>query len=194
MQLAEWSSKRLVWKETALSYTTGLLRILVWPAVALVMFFAARKPLSKLIEGLRPSRAVTPVGTFEFGASQLESNAEASSPELSSRLENTPRPGNVYWLGHDLMWTIDVTLRGANRDTVVHGLTQSLHHLRSVGLANTPQEGILSKLLARTSEALENELDESFRMALARDVGSVVLSVGRIARAAQDDFKASPTD
>lgn len=178
----------------ALSHLTELLRILVWPAVALVMFLAARKPLSKLIEGLKPTRAVTPVGTFEFGSSQLESTTETPSPELSSRLADNQRPENVYWLGHDLMWTIDVTLRGANRDVVVHGLTQSLHNLRSVGLANTPQEIILSKLLARTSEALEDELDESFRTLLAREVGSVVLSVGRIVRAAQDDFKASPTE
>lgn len=167
------------------------LEVLAWPLIALFMFLAVRQPLSKLISGLRPKRASTPWGTYEFDTLVPGGAAPAGPPDLAGRLQRD-KTGNLYWLGHDLMWTKDAILRGAPRQLIVHGLKKSLQNLRSVGLANTPQEAILVKLLERASGALEAELDRDLRASIASEIGHVTLSAGQIACDTQSEFESSP--
>jgi len=154
------------------------LRVLAWPVVALVFFFAARRPLSALISGLRLRSAPTPWGSFEFGPSLLDKERVTDSADPAE---------NLYWLGHDLMWTVDVTLRGAGRKFILHGLGHSLQNLRAVGLSDTPQEEILTKLQDKVSRMLDTELDESLRNSLVREVQAVQQDVGRLAATQKGD-------
>jgi hypothetical protein len=52
----------------------------------------------------------------------------------------TSATGNLYWLGHDIMWTADVLLRKSPSEHVLIGLAQARHHLVIVGLGETPIE------------------------------------------------------
>lgn len=44
---------------------------------------------------------------------------------------------NIYWLGHDLMYTLALVSIAGTTDQVKHGLRQSLKHLRELGLPST---------------------------------------------------------
>lgn len=98
--------------------------------------------------------------------------------------------GNLYWLGHDLMWTADTLLRRGPSQDVLIGLEQALHHLLHVGLGNTLIESELRSLskAVRSSE----ELSTSLRDEYASQIGSIIDQIGITAEAVQDDFQVPP--
>ncbi|MCI0405177.1 MAG: hypothetical protein L0209_03735 [candidate division Zixibacteria bacterium] len=68
----------------------------------------------------------------EFGFQPLSDKAASPSPP-----NNWKKINDIYWLGHDLMWTIDVVYRLAPKKYIVHGLKQSLYHLNELPMAET---------------------------------------------------------
>lgn len=105
---------------------------------------------------------------------------------------NWGNSGNIFWTGHDLMWTIDVLLRGAPRDTIVHGLRQSLHHIRSLGSGGTPIESRLARLKADAERTLENDWTTLERNKYAKEIGAIISHIGQLAGANQQDFESRP--
>jgi hypothetical protein len=126
----------------------------------------------------------------------------ASFDKQVSRLDPSKKPapadgrliaeatGNLYWLGHDLMWTADTLLRRGPSEHVLIGIEQALHHLIHVGLGNTPIEGQLRSLqdVVQTSE----ELSPSLRDQYAGQIGSIIDQIGITAETLQVDFQVPP--
>ena len=102
------------------------------------------------------------------------------------------KSANVYWLGHDLMWTIDVLLREAPTNVILQGLTQSLHHLRKIGLGNTAWEHKLDKLCKSAQGTIESDWNSKLRIQYATDLRNILNEVGEIANAHQADFDPGP--
>jgi len=98
--------------------------------------------------------------------------------------------GNLYWLGHDLMWTADTLLRQGPTEHVLIGLDQSIHHLVHLGLAETPIERDLQLLRAQIQFA--KELSTSNRDEVANRIGSIIDRIGATVEAAQADFEVPP--
>ncbi len=120
-------------------------------------------------------------------------NSLASPPEkatlIPSYLVNSAT-GNLYWLGHDLMWTADTLLRQGPAEQVIIGLDQALHHLVHVGLGETPFELDLQALRAQIQSS--KELSASLRDEYANKIGAIIDRIGATLEAAQSDFQVPP--
>jgi hypothetical protein len=125
----------------------------------------------------------------ETEAEGLEAQPEAEpSEDERIRWENS---GNLFWLGRDLMWTLDVLLRGAPGDQIRHGLRQSLHHVRSMGFAKSPYgariEGQLEALAVRAEQT--REWTATDRDVLAKQLFSLTSRIGAMAAGNQTDYE-----
>jgi hypothetical protein len=98
--------------------------------------------------------------------------------------------GNLYWLGHDLMWTADTLLRRGPIDQVLIGFDQAIHHLFHVGLSGTAIDVDLQALRTRVEAGLE--LTATDRDEVANRVGSIIDKIGAVLEAAQPDFETPP--
>lgn len=121
---------------------------------------------------------------------QLARPSPAKKRAIAGGKLRTGATGNLYWLGHDLMWTADTLLRRGPSEHVVIGIEQALHHLDHVGLGATPIEGKLRSLheVVQTSEALSSSLRDEY----ASQIGSIIDQIGAAAEAAQADFQVPP--
>lgn len=103
---------------------------------------------------------------------------------------NKSATGNLFWLGHDLMWTADTLLRQGPTEHVLIGLDQAIHHLVHVGLTETPIERDLQVLRGQIQFA--KELSASTRDEAANRIGSIIDRIGTILETAQADFQVPP--
>jgi hypothetical protein len=98
--------------------------------------------------------------------------------------------GNLFWLGHDLMWTADVLLRGGTPEDARVGFDQALHHLGEVGLGDGPVASELQRLRDQVQKT--PMLSPSLRDAFATQLGSIIDRLGAMAEAAQPTFRIPP--
>lgn len=186
---------------------SSILKVLVWPSVVLLLgvlfLILCRKEIRGLIKRLH--KAKFPGGTetlFGYGDAAIDKQAPPG-PEVKTAVETeqptqTPikwgNSGNLFWIGHDLMWTIDVTVRGAPRDTIVHGLRQSLHHLRSLGFIGTPIESRLARLKNDAEKSLQQDWTPSQCNSYAEELASMIGYIGELAKKNQPDFQSHPME
>jgi hypothetical protein len=182
--------------------TPEILKVVVWPFVVLVIsiliLFLFRKDIRNLLNRLKTAK--WPGGTetsFNYGDADIDKSAKKEKSDVV--IDNTPssrymgvkwnNSGNVFWLGHDLVWTIDVIIRGAPRDTIVHGLRQSLHHTRSIGFTDTPIESRLNRLMDNAEKSLETDWTPAERNKYADEVATLISYIGKLAEGNQAGFK-----
>ncbi|MCK4391983.1 hypothetical protein KAX17_03675, partial [Candidatus Bipolaricaulota bacterium] len=91
-------------------------------------------------------------------------------------------PSNTFWLGHDMMWTVDVLLRGASKKDIQHGLRCCLTHLRAVGLGDSVQYNSIRQYLDEVTSKSEGDLDRNTRLSFAQRTYNVLLEVGKKAK------------
>ncbi len=185
--------------------TPEILSVIVWPFVVLVIgvlvLLLFRKDIKNLLNRLKTAK--WPGGTetsFNYGEADIDKPSKKEKNNLS--IDNVPlarysgvkwnNSGNVFWLGHDLVWTIDVIIRGAPRDTIIHGLQQSLHHIHSIGFTTTPIESRMSSLLENAEKTLESDWTPDKRNIYADEVAAVINYIGKLAESNQADFKSRP--
>ena len=172
---------------------------LAWPLTLVFLLLFLRKELKGLIG--RVQTATLPGGTelklAIFGESSVDKavNKEASPPPLPIKsVGDWQKSGNVFWLGHDLMWTIDVLLRNASKIYIIRGLSQSLHHLRELGLSGTKYDSILSRLYESAEKSLETDWTSSEREKYAIELRSLLDFIGAVATAYQPGYLARPAN
>jgi hypothetical protein len=115
-----------------------------------------------------------------------------SSKESATLLDTlkSGATGNLFWLGHDLMWTADVLLRKGPSEQVLIGLAQARHNLVQVGLGETPIDHEIRGLRELIQQRVE--LSPSLRDEYASQLGSIIDRIGMTAETAQADFKVPP--
>jgi len=178
----------------------SLVDALAWPLLTLVLVCIFKEDISDLLKRIQKAKYPGGEATFGYGEAPIDKATELPSAEVKA--EPVPKPeqpkenaikwrnsGNLFWLGHDLVWTIDVLLRGGPRQHIVHGLRQSLHHLRSLGFVGTPIESRLGRLKANAESSLEKDWTPPQRSDYTQELASVVRAIGDLAEANQPDFE-----
>jgi hypothetical protein len=175
-----------------------------WPLVVLLLVFYFRKAINERLANVRemdwknkvirfgdartdgdestanrPNRLTT-----ALPENQLPASAEAVSPG-GIKWGNT---GNLYWLGHDLMWTMQIALRGAPKADLLRGLRQSYYQLSHLGVTGN-HEVTLKALLDQVEAMPESSLDRSWRNGFSGKVSSFIDEVGKLATKNQPDFE-----
>jgi len=179
----------------------GILDALCWPLLVLVFVWLFKNDIRGLVKRL--VKAELPGSAFEFGDASIDKPVQQPSPEPKTEsVAKAKQPkrdsirwgnsGNLFWAGHDLMWTIDVLLRGAPREKIAYGLKQSLHHVSSLGLVGPPIESRLARLKAEADSTLQKDWTPSLRNEYARELTSLINDIGKRADANQVDYEPTP--
>lgn len=170
-----------------------LLKVIAWPITVLIIFLFLKKDikvlLSRVISAELPGGAKA--GFADYGKVDLDKRGQKiidSSPATTITDIKWDKPANIFWIGHDLIWTIDVILRGAPRETIVHGLKQSLFHLRKIGFAGTSIEARLSRLHENAEKSLQTDWTDDKRAMYANEVANVAGFIGSLVNNFQPDY------
>jgi hypothetical protein len=128
-------------------------------------------------------------GQASFDQPDAQAGALNKSATLAHALK-TNAIGNLYWLGHDLMWSADVLLRKGPSEHVLIGLAQARHHALQAGLG----ESLVEHELRGLSELIRQspELSPTQRDAYASQLGAMIDRIGMAVEAAQGNFKVPP--
>lgn len=177
----------------AIISTVGVIvSAVAWPLTVAGLVVGFRPQLGVLLERLVSAKL--PGGTeVLFGRSQADQQAakanllEKDTPETRIDLQKV---GNLYWLGHDVMWSIDVLLRGGQRADILHGLRQSKHHATEIGLSVWAER--LGNLYRAVTETRESELTIARRDQISGELRRISDQIGAIAEANQGGFRSSP--
>lgn len=168
--------------------------LLVWPATILLAVFLARRQIPLLLSRIEKAKFLG--GTeLVFGYSQADRPSEKPEVESDGSTAQSikwTRTGNLYWLSHDIMWTIDVLLRTAPKSYILFGLRQSMHHAKALGLGNTDYMQKLADLFQRVENVEQKAFTASIRDEMAVQLRVLSDQLGAIAQSNQLDFKAGP--
>jgi hypothetical protein len=99
---------------------------------------------------------------------------------------------NVFWLGSDLNWTVQALRSGKPKERVVHGLTQSYHHLSELGLAESTPGKLLSTLMLQAQSVQGTALNEQLRNDLAGKIDQIIQDISGLAQSEQPGFQPNP--
>lgn len=167
---------------------------IAWPVAVVVLVFSfrgdIRKGINRVVSARLPGGAefvldsLDRTGKEEDGKTDIAHVSEGEYPNA-----NWERVGHLYWLGHDLMWTVDALSRLAPKRYIVHGLRQSRHHMSGLGLENTQIHRSLSELFDLASETVDSEYSDEFRERLISAISRMIHQVGALAAHQQGDFR-----
>ena len=172
---------------------------IVWFLVSfpVLVFFVFAWLVSQHHAKLYPPQACRDEGYFvnlAFGHASFDSpdlqkpaHKKWSSPIYPLK---TGLSGNLFWLGHDLMWSADVLLRKGPSEQVLIGLDQARHHLIQLGLGDTPFEHEVRTLTTLIEQS--TELSSVLRNEYASQLGSLIDRIGMSAEAGQALFVVPP--
>ncbi len=172
-----------------------LVKALAWPLVVLVLVACFRSSLKSAFQ--RVSGAKLPGGTeLSFGNAAVDKSPAKVSPDQTSEVGSSnidlSKAANVYWLGSDITWTIDVLLRFAPSNTILHGLTQVTHHLKQLNLHETRDGQRLVSLLHQAKQLPEDSWDADLRNEYASELADLGNALGSRIASLQPNFVPYP--
>ena len=137
---------------------------------------------------------------LKWADAKADSETEKPLPQFASpeRLKALPamtqaigihwgNTGNIHWLGHDLIWTSQVALRGAPKPELLRGLDGARYHLTHLGLA--AQEPILNSLINEAQTMPETAMSREWRNGFSGKISRLVTEVGKLVTKNQPDFE-----
>jgi len=175
-----------------------LLTALVWPVTILIILFWFRQGIRGLIQSLAEASIGNKL-VFKFW--QARTDLLSAEPLPSA---DTPKQiaapsdakwqnvADMFWLGSDLEWTVQTSLRGAPKERIVHGLKQATHHSSQVGLANTAPGQRLAGFKTQVDGMPESALDRQWRDNFVEQMNAVIRGFSDLARGHQPDFRPGP--
>jgi hypothetical protein len=170
----------------------SLLGVVAWPLTLLVIVGFFRRKLSGLIESVTEARIGSNVLTFGQAKSDKSDRALPETIQAVNTRNSTESPrwenaGNLFWLGHDLMWTMQMALRGAPKDRILHGLKQSNYQLTHLGVNGAANQ--LRQIISQLDSLAESQLDREWRGKFSDQISSVIDRIGGLAAMHQPDFE-----
>lgn len=120
---------------------------LVWALLIITILVIFKNEISELVKG---------IAEMEWLGGKLKwSKQRLTSPTDKEKMS---RQAHIYWLGHDIMYTMDVIIRELGTAHIIHGFRVSIIHARAVQLDEYGDqlERLLSNLQAQ-STALTRE-------------------------------------
>jgi hypothetical protein len=170
---------------------TELTSSLAWPITVLVLVLLLRTQIAAVLTRL--TEAEVAGAKLRFGKAAADRPRGKEVPLAGSYpVVAASKTGSIYWLGHDIMWVVDVLLRGAPVDYVRHGLVQISHHVREIGLGDTRYAEVARAILDATSPGAQVELTVEVRSAYALQLSRLVDQIGTVIESTQLDFQAGP--
>jgi hypothetical protein len=178
----------------------AILRIIIsWPVLALVVILMYKDEVRELIGRLKKAWGLewgdSPSDKIPEEEEKEEPKSVTVHPEtlkLSKSPVKLENVANIFWAGHDIMWAYDAVLRNAPVSAIVHGLKQSLHHVRELGFKDDPFEHRLAQLLQEAKETLDKDWTPPRRSLVAAELLSVRNYIGTIFNKLQRDFIPRP--
>lgn len=168
------------------------IRDMSWQVVALTAVYLLRAELRQVLQRLQEAR-IPGAGEYRFYEIASDKEEKEARRKSGSRVDaKWANVGNIYWLGHDLMWTIDAALRNAGKKHLIHGLRQVEYHLRALELSDESPLESAGKLIANVQVKLESDLDVGFRQKFAKDIDTLRDEIGVYMEVEQSSFLASP--
>jgi len=142
-------------------------------------------------KGPRQSKDEEPATLFDnaIPTSISAPTATAHGAPVSESLVLWKNSGNLFWLGHDLMYSMQITLHGLPREEVLRALRQSCYHLDHMGLRSDHIGHFLFDLRSMAETTQIRDWNDAFRNKLARKIESVIEQVGALAANNQKDFE-----
>jgi len=101
--------------------------------------------------------------------------------------------GNIYWVGHDLLWTVVQLLNQGSREKILEGLFQSKHHLSEVRFVQSSFSSRLEQIYQEALRTTESDWTAERRGHVATQVQSIARNLGEIISANQPAFKSHPS-
>ena len=169
--------------------------VVVWPAVVLVCFviFLAvfHRPLYGLISRIDKAKLRGTEISFGQVPTDRESphHFEVENREPLPQTARWANTGNLYWLGHDMMWTMQMMLRGAPREKIAHGVNQSYYHITHLGLTGSLPARQLLGFKGRLNGLQDSQLDREWRTRAAGELQRIIDEAGLLASENQRDFE-----
>lgn len=169
----------------------------VWPALVLFIVLYFRKPIKDRLEAVRELDWKNKV--VRFGDERTDSLGGKHLPAAPTDSASVPtetgfasgakwnNTGNVYWLGHDLIWTSQVALRAAPKSELLRGLRQAQYHLKHLGLVDLGAK--LSSIIDEVESTSEPAMSADWRKTFSAKVSRFVSDVGALAAKNQPDFE-----
>ncbi len=156
-----------------------ILDAVMWPLLLFLVVLIFRKVLRDLIERL--SRIRFTGGSVEFGHSGADQETTPRFPQPPGLGEEGPfwkNIDNVFWLGHDLMLTIDTVLRNGPRARIIYGTNHALMHLHRVGLRQTEWDTRLSHFNKKAESSNDYDWTRDYRDSFATDLRDFIGDLG----------------
>lgn len=98
---------------------------------------------------------------------------------------------NVFWLGHDLLWTAQGATTSP-REGILHGLRHCKHHAGQIGLANTDAYREMDILESTARKLTDRDLNPQWRAGFSAKVNELLATFGRLAASQQPGFEPGP--
>ena len=181
-----------------------IIRIIVWPLMFLILgalfMLLFKKSIANRLKQLKTINAKKLVLGFEEPIIDISTQQDliAKKVEPTSKIPKDDikwnKSGALYWLGSDLVCTIDVISRGASRDTIIHGLRQSLLHLQEVGFAGSHMESSLKQMINDAKNLREKDWHQVRRNWATLQLTQIRNDIGKLAVDNQPGFKHRPDD
>ncbi len=172
-----------------------------WPVTIGLLALLFRRRIRDVVElklGEKFYAKLVPYGGVPSDLLTTDPTTNAKQPRPAARQIDAQlgpqwgNVGNMFWLGGDLIWTAQFALRGAPKEKILHGLTQSYHHISELGLAGSEPARQLSSLKSETANLPETSLDRTWRAAFSEKVYEVTRMINSLLVAQQPGFRAQP--
>lgn len=187
---------------TIWDYLLDLLKTISWPITGLVGILLFRKVIIALLE--RIERAEFLNGKISWKATSADKSMIVGSQEkipgdvkassINKGKIAWEKTGDLFWAGRDLMWTIDMLLRGAPHDLIMRGLGQSRFHLCQLGFRGSPLGDDLGEMWADAKIAGSSYWNSPRRNDYANRLTVIIRGIGARAEENQPGYQAEPNN
>jgi hypothetical protein len=182
-----------------------VLNAVAWPVTVLIVVLIFVRPLKAVLSRVNSAKFRGLEATFEYGQASADQtptseesglpsgpSAEGSGALVRERGLDFTRVGDTFWLGHDLMWTIDILLRGAQARDIRWGLALALHHAQAVGFRGDGVEIALERLSSLSRALHDDDWNAKRRNEFAVELRNITNRIGGVAKVSQRGFVPYP--
>ena len=163
-----------------------LFELLVWPGVVLALALLFRRPLIELAMRAQKAKVVGQEFVFKDAEEKLELIQDRQfGANVGPTFSKIDRVGDAFWLGHDFFWTYSFLKTHADRESIVRGFKQILHHLQRLEPQNKEFVLQVEKL---QNQYLGGQLSPEDTEGLAEELNRIIYRVGASVEAHQEDF------
>ena len=164
-----------------------VLAAIAWPLAVLILSIVVIVWFGKHLQALigRIKKVDAAGVSLGFGDASLDKvspvpTAEEKSGTIAANGAMNGWNGyNAFWLGHDMMWTVDVLLRGAPGERIQHGLKSAIAHISVLPDAPSTITERLKSILSDAEKKLESDWTPDLRNKFAMDIGGLIAEVGK---------------